>query len=105
MTGHPSPKHTDWPQSAIFTVGHSTLPIERFIRLLQTYSIGRLVDIRTIPSSHHNPQFNGTALAARLAAVHLEYAHFPALGVLRHPRRVSGEKWFVSQKMTVRRCQ
>jgi hypothetical protein len=49
MTQHPSPQGADWPQGAIFTVGHSTLSIEHFIALLQTYGIKRVVDIRTIP--------------------------------------------------------
>jgi len=89
MTEHPSPQDADWPQGTIFTVGHSTLAIERFIRLLQTYGVRCLVDIRTIPRSHHNPQFNDTALAGSLAAVHLEYGHCPALGGLRHPSRAS----------------
>jgi hypothetical protein len=65
--------HVDWPQGAIFTVGHSTLPIERFVRLLlQTYGVERLMDIRTIPRSQHNPQFNSTALASRASAAHLD---------------------------------
>ena len=81
--------HVDWPQGAIFTVGHSTLPIERFVRLLQTFGIERLVDIRTIPRSQHNPQFNNTALASRASAAHLGYVHCPALGGLRHPSRAS----------------
>ncbi len=89
MTEHPSPRDSDWPQGAIFTVGHSTLAIERFIRLLRIYGIERLVDIRSIPRSHHNPQFNDTALADTLAAAHLEYVHFPALGGLRHASRAS----------------
>jgi uncharacterized protein (DUF488 family) len=79
----------DWPEGAIFTVGHSTLPIERFIALLQTYGIERLVDIRTIPRSRHNPQFNDTALGASLTAHHLEYVHIQALGGLRHARKDS----------------
>jgi len=65
------------------------LAIEHFIRLLQTYGIRRLVDIRTIPRSRHNPQFNDTVLASSLAAAHLEYVHCPALGGLRHPSRAS----------------
>ena len=89
MTQHPSPQGADWPQAAIFTVGHSTLAIEHFIALLQTYGIKRVVDIRTIPRSRYNPQFNDTALAGSLTAARLEYWHFPALGGLRHPRRTS----------------
>ncbi len=65
------------------------MEIERFIRLLQTYGIERLVDIRTIPRSYHNPQFNETALAGSLTTANMEYVHFPALGGLRHPSRAS----------------
>jgi uncharacterized protein (DUF488 family) len=86
MSEHPAPQATHWPEGVIFTVGHSTLPIERFIALLQTYGIERLVDLRTMPRSRHNPQFNDTALAGSLTAEHLEYVHIPALGGLRHAR-------------------
>jgi uncharacterized protein (DUF488 family) len=89
MSEHPSPQTAHWPDGAIFTVGHSTLPIQRFIALLQTYGIERLVDIRTMPRSRHNPQFNDTALAGSLTAQHLEYVHIPALGGLRHARKDS----------------
>jgi uncharacterized protein (DUF488 family) len=89
MDEHPPPQAAHWPEGAIFTVGHSTLPIERFISLLQTYRIERLVDIRTIPRSRHNPQFNDTALAASLTVHHLEYVHIQALGGLRHARKDS----------------
>jgi len=66
---------------------HSTLPIESFIALLQTYGIERLVDIRTVPRSRHNPQFNDTALVSMLMAEHLEYVPLQALGGLRHARK------------------
>jgi uncharacterized protein (DUF488 family) len=59
--------------------------------LLQTYGIRRLVDIRTIPRSRHNPQFNDTALAGSLAAAPLEYVPCRALGGLRHPSGTSTE--------------
>src|SRR5690606_2255102 len=42
-------KNADWPEGAIFTVGHSTLPIEQFIALLKAYGIERLADVRTVP--------------------------------------------------------
>jgi uncharacterized protein (DUF488 family) len=89
MTEHPLPEEADWPQGAIFTLGHSTLPIERFLALLHTYGIERIVDIRSMPRSRHNPQFNDTALAGSLAAEHLEYMHMPALGGLRRARKDS----------------
>ncbi len=57
-----SPKEMQWPDGAVFTVGHSTLPGERFVAVLKVYGIKELVDIRTIPRSRHNPQFNEEAL-------------------------------------------
>jgi len=82
----PSPEETRWPDGTIFTVGHSTLPIERFIALLATYAIEQVADIRTVPRSRHNPQFNGDALEQSLAAAGIAYVAIPALGGLRHPR-------------------
>jgi uncharacterized protein (DUF488 family) len=89
MSEHPRSQAAHWPEGAVFTLGHSTLPIERFIALLQTYGIERLVDIRTMPRSRHNPQFNDTTLANSLTAQHLEYVHMQALGGLRHARKDS----------------
>ena len=77
-------KGARWPDGTIFTIGHSTLPIERFAALLKVYGIERLADIRTVPRSRHNPQFNADALAASLAAEHVEYVPMLALGGLRH---------------------
>ena len=79
----------NWPDGAIFTLGHSTLPIEQFIAVLESYGIKRLVDIRTIPRSRHNPQFNDATLADSLEARHLEYLHLKALGGLRRPQKDS----------------
>ena len=89
MSKNPPPQEADWPHGAVFTVGHSTLPIERFIALLKTYGVERLADIRTVPRSRHNPQFNDTAMADSLTAAHLEYVPMPALGGLRHTRKDS----------------
>jgi uncharacterized protein (DUF488 family) len=89
MSEHPPPQAAHWPEGAIFTLGHSTLPIERFIALLRTYGIERLVDIRTVPRSRHNPQFNDTVLASTLAAEGVEYVPMRALGGLRHARKDS----------------
>jgi uncharacterized protein (DUF488 family) len=57
--------------------------------VLKTYRVERLVDIRTIPRSRHNPQFNDTALAHSLAAEQLEYVPMQSLGGLRHARKDS----------------
>jgi uncharacterized protein (DUF488 family) len=89
MSQHPPPQTVQWPKGAVFTLGHSTLPIERFLAVLQVYGIERLVDIRTIPRSRHNPQFNDIVLAQSLASEHLEYVPMQALGGLRHARKDS----------------
>src|SRR5882757_4806126 len=89
MSEHSPPRAAHWPEGAIFTLGHSTLPIERFVALLRAYGIERLADIRTVPRSRHNPQFNDTALAGTLAAEHLEYIPMQVLGGLRHARKDS----------------
>jgi uncharacterized protein (DUF488 family) len=89
MSVHPLPQAVHWPEGAIFTLGHSTLPIERFIALLRAHGIERLVDIRTVPRSRHNPQFNDTALASTLAGEGVEYVPMQTLGGLRHARKDS----------------
>lgn len=70
----------------IFTVGHSTRAIEEFIDLLQENGITQLIDVRTVPKSRHNPQFNREELPKSLAQANIGYAHLPELGGLRHPR-------------------
>lgn len=89
MSRQPSPREAQWPEGAIFTVGHSTLPIEDFIALLRAYRIECLADIRTVPRSRHNPQFNGDALGDALGPEHIEYVPLAALGGLRHARKDS----------------
>jgi len=71
------------------TIGHSTHPIEAFIRMLEAYGISQLGDVRTIPRSRHNPQFNRETLSASLAAAGIRYFHLPGLGGLRHTRKDS----------------
>ena len=80
---------SEWPPEAIYTVGHSTRAIEEFIALLQQHGVQQLHDIRTIPRSRRNPQFNSEALAASLAAVGISYRHTAELGGLRKPQRDS----------------
>jgi len=89
MSKYPAPQDTQWPEGTIFTVGHSTLPIEQFLAVLKAYRIERLVDIRTLPRSRRNPQFERTALADSLSSECVDYVHLPALGGLRHPRKES----------------
>jgi uncharacterized protein (DUF488 family) len=73
----------------IFTIGHSTRSIDQFIRLLTAHGVERLVDIRTIPKSRHNPQFGRDQLVHALRRAGIRYTHAPGLGGLRHPRRDS----------------
>jgi uncharacterized protein (DUF488 family) len=68
----------------VLTVGHSTRGIEEFISLLQAHGVRRVVDVRTVPRSRHNPQFNKTSLPRSLGKAGLGYVHLPGLGGLRH---------------------
>ena len=70
----------------ILTIGHSTHPIDTFLELLGTHGVKRLVDVRTIPRSRYNPQFNNDTLAATLADCGIGYTGMKELGGLRHPR-------------------
>lgn len=69
----------------VLTIGHSTRDLGSFIRLLQDKGVTRVVDVRTIPKSRHNPQFNKDALPAALRAAAIAYQHASELGGLRHP--------------------
>jgi len=86
MSKQTLPQDVDWPEHAIFTVGHSTLPLDGFIALLKTYGIKCLVDIRAVPRLRHNPQFNGDTLQGALRTQGIEYMPLRSLGGLRHPR-------------------
>ena len=73
----------------IFTIGHSTRAIEAFVEMLQAHGVKCLVDVRTVPRSRHNPQFNRDTLPATLKQAGIAYAHMEALGGLRHARKDS----------------
>ena len=60
------------------------MSIDRFVGLLRAFGVERLVDVRSVPRSRHNPQFNADALAGALAASGIDYAAMPSLGGLRH---------------------
>jgi uncharacterized protein (DUF488 family) len=70
-----------------FTIGHSTRPIEEFVSLLMEAEVRLVADVRTVPRSRFNPQFNRDALPASLAARGIAYQHLPALGGLRGAQR------------------
>jgi uncharacterized protein (DUF488 family) len=77
------PAHEDEVRCSVLTVGHSTRPIEAFVALLRAHGVTRLIDVRTVPRSRHNPQFNADALPDALAAANIGYAHVPGLGGFR----------------------
>jgi len=70
----------------VFTIGHSTHPLETFIQLLRSLAVEMVADVRTVPRSRHNPQFNRETLPRDLAAAGLGYVHLPELGGLRRAR-------------------
>lgn len=70
-----------------FTIGHATRPIEQFIELLQASSVDFLADVRTVPRSRTNPQYNREILPQSLAAVSIGYEHIASLGGLRSRKR------------------
>ncbi len=73
----------------IFTIGHSTHTIEEFIGMLEAFHIEMVADVRTIPKSRHNPQFNTENLEESLRAHGIGYVHLPGLGGLRNASKNS----------------
>lgn len=73
----------------ILTIGHSTRSIEEFIRLLKAHGVDRVIDVRTIPRSRHNPQFARDNLSPALHRARIHYRYMPGLGGLRHAQRDS----------------
>ena len=76
-------------QEIIYTIGHSTDDLAIFIALLDSFGIEQLVDVRTIPRSRHNPQFNFETFATALRNKKINYRHEKALGGLRRPLKNS----------------
>src|SRR5579872_170382 len=77
------------PSSIVLTIGHSTRTLDEFIGLLQGRGATLVVDVRTVPRSRHNPQFNKASLPRTLKKAGLGYVHLPGLGGLRHAKRDS----------------
>ncbi|ATB27077.1 DUF488 family protein [Melittangium boletus] len=88
-TERPRRRAPGWARARIYTVGHSTRSGEQLVDLLQTYGIRTLVDIRTVPRSRTNPQFNQDTLPRTLAEADIRYVHLPRLGGLRRARKDS----------------
>jgi uncharacterized protein (DUF488 family) len=68
------------------TIGHSTRSLDEFIALLGAHGVSLIVDVRTVPRSRHNPQFNKDALPGSLKEAGIGYVHLPGLGGLRHAK-------------------
>jgi len=77
------------PNKIVFTIGHSNRTLEVFIAILESFDIELLVDIRTIPRSKHNPQFNFDVLPQTLKSKNIMYRHEKNLGGLRKPQKDS----------------
>ncbi len=71
---------------AVFTVGHSTHELPEFLRLLQAHGVTMVADVRTVPRSRRNPQYNKETLPDALKIAGIGYVHLPGLGGLRHAR-------------------
>lgn len=73
-------------KGVVLTVGHSTRALTDFVDLLHAHEVTCLVDVRTIPRSLHNPQFNKATLPRALKKAGIAYVHLPGLGGLRHAK-------------------
>jgi uncharacterized protein (DUF488 family) len=73
----------------ILTIGHSTRPIDEFLHILRAHGVTRLIDVRTVPRSRTNPQFNRDTLPPSLESSGISYEHMPGLGGLRRPAKDS----------------
>lgn len=75
--------------STVYTIGHSTRSAEEFLDILRAFGIECVADIRTVPRSRRNPQFDQQELQRFLHEHGIQYAHLPALGGLRRARKDS----------------
>ncbi|MFI5070665.1 MAG: DUF488 family protein [Terriglobales bacterium] len=73
----------------VLTIGHSNRTWKDFLDLLRAHGVRRVVDVRSIPRSRHNPQFSRATLSKKLRAARIGYVHLRKLGGLRHARRDS----------------
>lgn len=73
----------------IYTIGHSTHNLDEFIEMLKAYNITLIVDVRTVPRSRHNPQFNKETLPNTLKLCNIKYLSMTEIGGLRHPKKDS----------------
>jgi len=69
----------------VLTIGHSTRSLDDFVDLLKTHGVEKVIDVRTVPRSRHNPQFNLDTLPETLKSARIGYKQMSGLGGLRHP--------------------
>ncbi|TFD57850.1 DUF488 domain-containing protein [Cryobacterium suzukii] len=70
--------------TCVYTIGHSTHPIDEFVGMLKANGVERLIDVRTVPGSRHNPQFGEHELSASMSEADIDYQRLAELGGLRH---------------------
>jgi uncharacterized protein (DUF488 family) len=75
-----------WKDVRVYALGHSTRSLDELVALLHAFDVRVLADIRTVPRSRHNPQFDADALRRALPRRGIRYAHVAALGGLRRAR-------------------
>lgn len=81
--------YTPHMEDIVYTIGHSTHPIDEFLELLRAYEIRLLADVRTVPGSRRNPQFNQAPLEQFLREHEVDYVHLKELGGLRRTTKDS----------------
>lgn len=86
---HDERSEESWRGLRLFTIGHSTHTLDELVALLRAAGVSVLADVRTVPRSRTNPQFNRDTFGPALRARHLRYVHLPELGGLRHAKRDS----------------
>jgi len=70
----------------VLTIGHSTRTLPEFFEMLKAYHVTLVVDVRSVPRSRHNPQFNKETLPNALKLERINYIHLPEIGGLRRPK-------------------
>lgn len=75
--------------ATLYTIGHSTHPMEEFVSMLRAQGIDCVVDVRTVPGSRHNPQFGREQLGESLQGIGIGYSWMKSLGGLRHTTKAS----------------
>jgi uncharacterized protein (DUF488 family) len=78
-----------WRGVHVFTIGHSTRTLDELVEALRAFDVAIVADIRTVPRSRRNPQFDRSSLPRSLRNRRIRYAHLPRLGGLRHARKDS----------------